>query len=244
MFLTCASSPLAFFSLVIVLWFVETHTQVVSPLVTSPCVPWGSSAVVCVNGYSAVMPDPFYRNVSESGNDTYASTSVPSDPSFVDIANASFVVFDRQRGLEILGLDPVLEFMFKIDSIGHEGPVYVPDLNKLYITQMQSGRLSQLVIDLDQSPPTLSFQTADPPLYDPTGGFFYQGLIYYSTLGNDVIDGQVFRPGIYTLNATTGKSTLLLNNYFGYYFNGCDDLVVDSRGDVWFTDNCKCGGSS
>ena len=34
----------------------------------------------------------------------------------------------------------------------------------------------------------------------------------------------------------TNKSETLLNNYFGYYLNTVDDLVVDAKGDVWFTD--------
>lgn len=34
----------------------------------------------------------------------------------------------------------------------------------------------------------------------------------------------------------TNKTTVLLNNYYGYYFNTVDDLFVDSTGAVWFTD--------
>ncbi|THY17665.1 hypothetical protein D6D00_08409 [Aureobasidium pullulans] len=38
------------------------------------------------------------------------------------------------------------------------------------------------------------------------------------------------------LDPTTNKTTTLLNNYFGSYFNGLDDLFVDSHGDIWFAD--------
>ena len=34
----------------------------------------------------------------------------------------------------------------------------------------------------------------------------------------------------------TNKMEMLLNNYFGYYFNTMDGLVVDVKGDVWFAD--------
>ncbi|TIA33855.1 hypothetical protein D6C78_07262 [Aureobasidium pullulans] len=44
------------------------------------------------------------------------------------------------------------------------------------------------------------------------------------------------RPGIRVLDPTTNKTTTLLNNYFGFYFNGLDDLFVDSHGDIWFAD--------
>ncbi|THZ55626.1 hypothetical protein D6C86_08459 [Aureobasidium pullulans] len=44
------------------------------------------------------------------------------------------------------------------------------------------------------------------------------------------------RPDIRVLDPTTNKTTTLLNNYFGFYFNGLDDLFVDSHGDIWFAD--------
>ncbi|THW73220.1 hypothetical protein D6D19_05847, partial [Aureobasidium pullulans] len=54
--------------------------------------------------------------------------------------------------------------------------------------------------------------------------------------GNNSIGGTEQRPGIRVLDPTTNKTTTLLNNYFGFYFNGLDDLFVDSHGDIWFTD--------
>lgn len=54
--------------------------------------------------------------------------------------------------------------------------------------------------------------------------------------GNTSIGGIEQRPGIATLDPLTNKTVTLLNNYFGYYFNTVDDLFVDERGDVWFTD--------
>lgn len=57
--------------------------------------------------------------------------------------------------------------------------------------------------------------------------------------GNDSIGGIEERPGIATLDPTTNKTVTLLNNYFGHYFNTVDDLFVDDKGDVWFTDPRK-----
>lgn len=54
--------------------------------------------------------------------------------------------------------------------------------------------------------------------------------------GNSSIGGIEQRPGIATLDPLTNKTETLLNNYFGYYFNTIDDLFVDEKGDVWFTD--------
>lgn len=239
------SSPLlplfSYLSCVIFSLIGSLNAQVVSPLATSACPPWDSPKVVCINHYASVMPAHFFRNVSEAppSEDTYASTKVPTDPSFATVANASFLVFDRERGLEILGDEPILQGVFEVDPVPHEGPVFVPGLNKLYVTQIQPGFLPQLVIDLNKSPPTLSRQTADPPLYDATGSFYRGGLVYYSAIGNADIRGQELRPGIYTFDPKTGKSTAILNNYFGYYFNGCDDIALDAQGGIWFTDNSE-----
>lgn len=54
--------------------------------------------------------------------------------------------------------------------------------------------------------------------------------------GNNSIGGTEQRPGIRVLDPTSNKTTILLNNYFGFYFNGLDNLFVDSHGDIWFTD--------
>lgn len=53
---------------------------------------------------------------------------------------------------------------------------------------------------------------------------------------NNSIGGTEQRPGITVLDPTTNKTTTLLNNYFGSYHNGLDDLFVDPHDDIWFTD--------
>ena len=135
--------------------------------------------------------------------------------------------FDRERGLEILGPDPTYEYVFNVNPAVHEAPVYVPSQNKLYFSQLEPGFLPQLVVDLNQNPPTLSEYLSDPPVYAPNGGTFYRGMIYWgSSGGNASIGGTEQRPGIRILDSLTNKTTTLLNNYFGYYFNTIDDLFV------------------
>ena len=97
-----------------------------------------------------------------------------------------------------------------------------------------------MVVNLTNNPPTLSQKTGHPSLYGPSGARYRNGLIYYSTIGgNKTMDGQSWRPGIYTLDPKTGRTETLLNNYYGYYFSGCDDLDIDDHGRVWFTDNSE-----
>lgn len=109
----------------------------------------------------------------------------------------------------------------------HEAPVYVASQNKLYLSQLEPGFLPQLVVDLNHNPPKLSEFLSDPPVYSPNGGTFHSGMVYWGASGgNDSIGGVEQRPGIRILDPTTNKTTTLLNNYFGYYFNTIDDIFV------------------
>ncbi|KAK5129237.1 hypothetical protein LTR16_002321 [Cryomyces antarcticus] len=211
---------------------------VVKPLVQD-CSP-NISGVVCINKYASVMPYHFFRDPPNITADvTLGQTSVSNDTSWVRVGSADFLVFDQQKAMQILGPKPTYEYVFHVSGAVHEAPVYVPAQNKLYMSQLAppAGYLPQLVVDLNANPPTLSEYLSDPPVYAPNGGTFHKGLIYWGASGgNNSIGGIEQRVGVITLDPLTNKTNVLLNNYYGYYFNTVDDLVVDARGDVWFTD--------
>ena len=195
--------------------------------------------VLCIYKYAAVMPYHFFREASSGTTESlFGSTFVPNDTSFAQVSGADFLVFDRTRGLELLGPSPSYKFVFDVPEITHEAPVYVASQNKLYLSQLgPPGYLPQLVVDLNQDYPTLSEYLSNPPVYAPNGGTFHNGLIYWGASGgNDSVGGTEQRAGVRTVDPKTNKSTTLLNNYFGYYFNTVDDLVVGSNQDIWFTD--------
>ena len=143
-----------------------------------------------------------------------------------------------------MGENPTYEFIFNVSQNFHEAPIYVPTQNKLYSSQLKpSGFLPQYVIDLSQD--TLSIETIelDPPLYAPNDAQYVNGSIYWAVAGGNSSIGnppREQRPGIYKTDPATGKTICLLNNYFGYYFNGLNDLAVHKNGDIWFTDTSKC----
>jgi sugar lactone lactonase YvrE len=174
---------------------------------------------------------------------------VPNAPGFELLRNADFAVFDRQRGMQYLGSEPVLEFMFPVGETVHEAPVYVPELNNLYLsnlphiiednTQAPEGYLDQLVVDLDSEPPTLGPFSPKPAIFAPNGGTFHNGLIYWTCSGafNDVDGAGERRISLNSIDPTTNESTVLINNYFGYYFNNMNDAVFHpTSGDIFFTD--------
>lgn len=171
---------------------------------------------------------------------TFGDTTVSNGTVLNDVKSADFLVFDKERGLGILGSEPRYEYMFPVSDAVHEAPVYVPLQNKLYLSQLAppAGYLPQLVVDLNQNPPTLSEFLSDPPVYAPDGGVFHNGkIIWGASGGNRSVGGTEQRVSLRTLDLETNKTTSLVNNYFGFYFNTIDDLAVHKKtGDIWFTD--------
>ncbi|KAI4143759.1 MAG: hypothetical protein LQ340_006880, partial [Diploschistes diacapsis] len=218
---------------------VSAQIGTISPL-AQPCNA-SSSRVVCINRYASVMPYHFFRQTDGPNENTrpFGTTSVPNDTSFTQVGTADFLVFDQQRGLELLGPNPSYEYVFAVSGAVHEAPVYVPSQNKLYFSQLAPplGFLPQLVVDLNEEPPTLSEYLPDPPIYAPNGGTFHNGsIIFGASGGNDSVGGMEHRPGLVKLDPGTNKTEYMLNNYFGFYFNTIDDLFVHPNGDIWFTD--------
>lgn len=204
--------------------------------IAAKCGP-NTANIICVDN-SAVFPPSFSRDPNPAVG--YAGTKVPDDASFQLLAKADFMVFDRKRGLELLGPSPKVEKVFDVLNVIHEAPVYVPQQNKLYFAQAgPPGNLSALVVDLNVNPPTLSTYDTTPKTYQPNGAAFHDGKIYWSVMGNNVSlpDGLKQRPGIARLDPASGKVETLLNNYYGFSFSGPNDIAVDRNGDIWFTDS-------
>lgn len=63
------------------------------------------------------------------------------------------------------------------------------------------------------------------------------GSIYWgSSGGNNATGDSRSTPAIIKMDPITNTATVLLNNYFGRYFNTIDDLFVDDSGVIYFTD--------
>ena len=213
-----------------------------SPLAV-PCRPNLPNAI-CINKYAAVIPYPFERPVyrgASSGKapavDAFQNTNVTNDESFELVRAASFIVFNKKRGLKILGRKPTYQVIFNVSYYVHEAPVYVPEQNILIFSEFSAAFVPPLVIDLNKSPPTLSNLTTDPPVYGINGGKYYKGRVYWAVSGiKRRADLPIQESGIVVLDPTTNKVTTLLNNYFGTPFNSPNDLIPTRGGDIFFTD--------
>ncbi|CAG7930381.1 unnamed protein product [Penicillium olsonii] len=209
------------------------------PPVAYTCGP-KSANITCIHRYMSVLPGSYIKDADPSTG--FGDTVVSDDPSWkAHVPNADFVVFDKKRGLELLGSAPKISRGYiPLLNVIHEAPIYVPELNKLFTTQDgPPGNLSNIIIDLNYDPPKVESFVTDPPVYQPTGGILHDGMIYWAVQGNNqsLPNGLKQRPGVVRVDPKTLKAEWLVNNYYGFYFGGLNDLNVDDVGDVWFTDS-------
>jgi sugar lactone lactonase YvrE len=199
-----------------------------------------TAKVVCLNRYGSFLPPSFSRNPDPAYG--YSDTQVPDDPSWALAQAADFVLFDKDRGLALLGATPkIYKAIIPVLNVIHEAPVFVPGINKLFLTQDgPPGFMPLMSLDLNFDPPKVSLVNLDPPIYQATGGLYNpkDGMVYLAVHGNNgsLPNGLKQHAGIARFNPKTLKSEWLVNNYFGFNFAGPNDLVIDPVGDIWFTD--------
>ena len=200
--------------------------------------------VICIPGYAHTLPLPFERTVSRNGslygNDSFQNTEVAKNSSFGLAANASFLAF-HPRGLDILGSSPRIRMTTYIPHWLEggapvlEAPIYIPSADLVICSMFsyyQPGEQLQFNVTRCSSTSNcefslLSFQP-QPTILGVNGGVLHDGLMYWATSGS--------KPGITAVNITTEEAKSVLNNYYGTEFNGANDLVFDSAGDIFFTD--------
>ena len=153
--------------------------------------------------------------------------------------------------MEILGSPshevlPSYEILWN-DTAQLEGTTYVPRQNKIYtmrLFEIETSQVSlyQLVVDLNEDPPTVNQYFTDPPIVQADGASYYNGVLYVAVCGStDNVTrggGRPSRSGIRAVDIDTGKSTVLMNNYLGIPWGCIDDLTVHpGTGDIFFSNN-------
>ncbi|GAB1731978.1 hypothetical protein NU195Hw_g231t1 [Hortaea werneckii] len=190
---------------------------------------FSNSKVVLLKDKLAVIPGDWeHDNIATNLHDIKAS-----DPSVASalarLADTSFIAWD-ERFLDVIGSDAHVEtiqtFKSPEDTHVHEAPVYVAETNELVFSDTsQIGWLWAVNID---SHKTRKIAT-NPPLSNVNGATYHDGLLYACTNGGSV-------RGIFTVNITDGATNPILNNFRGRHFNSPNDLIFDSRGNIFFTD--------
>ena len=206
--------------------------------VARKCTGYAFPEVVCMHRYGSVLTD--FEREMPLGIDqpAFGDTEVSGDSSFASVKNATFLIWDEKLAVDVLGQSPSYEFIFDLPDSSHEGPVlvqrvsntlvatnafcsYIKATDQIFFSRIAPEYLSQLVIDLSGDRPILSEVMASPPIYAPSGARYRDGLIYCATAGgNRTLGGTEYYSGLYTINPRSMKSRTLLDNYFGFFFDG------------------------
>lgn len=110
----------------------------------------------------------------------------------------------------------------------HEAPVWLSGTNELLYsdTTITNGTLFAINIDTH----AVRQVNFTPALSNVNGGTLGDdGRVYITTNGSPV-------RGVYALNLTTSTVEPIVNNYRGRHLNSPNDVIFDSKGNMYFTD--------
>lgn len=186
--------------------------------------------------YSYNLSPPFSSNL-ELGwlADTYTGSQAETEL-LRDGARSGFIIYDDEFS-NIIGPDPRYELVIQSnESLAFEGGAWDSERNEVWfssaVTRYNVTWLSILQLSNNNKIIRPSF-TGDP-IVTPNGGVFYDGKIYFTTVGNFTHPG-----GVIAIDPATYEAKTLINSYYGLRFNFPDDVVWVRRGGksyMFFTD--------
>jgi gluconolactonase len=133
----------------------------------------------------------------------------------------------------VTGRSPVIELVAAVDA--HEGPVYIPGEDALYVTSVPAPasvvRRLELAGDRFPIEPD-AVSTVPAALAMPNGmALDHEGQLIVCEQGDGRNHARVSR-----LDPTAGARTTITDGWRGKRFNSPNDVAVAPDGRVWFTD--------
>ncbi|KAF2090545.1 hypothetical protein K490DRAFT_33272 [Saccharata proteae CBS 121410] len=192
-----------------------------------------SSAIFAQNATGDVsIPDEltYLLPIGFTGNRTLGFTATNTSNDTVNsvlrsAATATFVSYDPEFD-EIFGPSPVAQLVAPSSApYAFEGAVCVPDRNEVWFSSnVQLGITNLHVLNLRNNTVRAPSLSGDP-VVNPNGGYYFDGLVYFTCIGN-----ATYASNIVSINPVTGVTETIVNSYFGTPFYGIDDLTwVKSR---------------
>ncbi|KAL8735806.1 MAG: hypothetical protein Q9166_000670 [cf. Caloplaca sp. 2 TL-2023] len=170
--------------------------------------------------YTYLLPPTFQGNASLGFLNTQTSNA-PLD-ALLATARSTLLISFSPTFLDILGPSPSITIAAQRSApFATEGGIWVPDRNEVWFTSSDNVDDPSAISVLNLDTFTVTVPELDSPLVNPNGGYYYNGRVYFTFLGNETVAG-----GIASIDPATNKTTTLLNSYLGLPFNGPDDAVV------------------
>ncbi|KAL6251308.1 hypothetical protein RBB50_001516 [Rhinocladiella similis] len=204
-----------------------------------------SSIVSIPPSDTVLLPATFSSNYSFSFVDTIISPSSAVRASLVQAENATFISYSKAF-LDIIGDSPSVRLIAgPLEAeFAYEAGVYVPDLNSVWFTGsdpeetgLTSFESPRIVLNINLTSHEVTVPNLTEPVLVANGGTYHDGKVYICHWGNYTYAG-----GILAIDPKTGKTTTVVNSFFGLRLNGPDDIAWTSGPDnssdpvMFFTD--------
>lgn len=170
-----------------------------------------------------LLPRPFNNTFTRP----FIDTNIFDEAVFQRIQDAqstAFISYSAEFD-EILGSSPTVELIANSSKpFAFEGGIWVPELNQIWMTAFLDPPLGYLsILDLNTSrvfQPQLTGPAASIPV-NPNGGYYFNGLVYLTSFGNETTS-----PAIVSIDPYTYETKEVINSFYGLPLNGPDDVTL------------------
>lgn len=167
-----------------------------------------------------LLPNRFDGDIFSS----FVDGTKTADSTINDILSSArdkpFISFD-DHFLSLLGSSPKIELIDeREENFAGEAGVWIRERNEVwYTTWIVDGPTHVEILDL----PSRTVRKLQPsqPLENPNGGYFHDGLVYFTCVRDD---SRGWPGGVVSVEPNTGHVETVLNSYFGLKFDTIDDL--------------------
>jgi gluconolactonase len=189
------------------------------------------------------LPPNFSGNILTDFVQTNTSNST-IDSTLIRARSAPFISYSDEF-LSLIGGTQRFNLVVPQDNrFAFEAGVWVPELDQVWFTSsIYSGYSYLSFLNLNTS--TITTPNTSIPIPNPNGGYYFNGLVYVTAIGNETLAG-----GIYSINPVPDASGMyqtevVVNSYFGARLNSPNDVTWGSftssngtkRGVMFFSDS-------
>ena len=172
-----------------------------------------------------LLPSSFKGSIFDS----FVNGTRTSDPEVNQILLSArdkpFISYDNEF-IALLGENPAIELIDeREENFAGEAGVWIPERHEVwYTTWINDGPTHVEILDLRHK--SVRKLVSSRPLQNPNGGYYHQGLIYFTCLRDD---SRGWPGGVVSVDPETGHVETVLNSYFGLKFDCIDDVAWVSK---------------
>ncbi|KAK1472743.1 hypothetical protein CTAM01_16295 [Colletotrichum tamarilloi] len=191
------------------------------PIFLQTCLAQDTSIISVPYESTYLLPSPFHGNLFHSFVNGTNTLDALTNELLQSATKSPFISYGDEP-LALLGQNPAIELIEKRPgNFAGEAGVWISDRNELwYTTWINDGPTHVEILDLNNN--SIRNLTSSQSLKNPNGGFYHQGLMYFTCLRDDSRD---WSGGVVSVNPETGHVETALDSYFGLKFDNIDDVA-------------------